>query len=263
MTAAPLLAAAPIGGLGHDITVLAERDARRAFSREGLFSTVLQPLLFFGVFYCTFGGMLAAQGIDYGRFVTPTLVVQAVMFVAIGSATALSADRTSGLFSRLRTMPIGSASLGLSRLLVVAAEAAVTTVVLTAVAHLAGFRFAAGPLAALGFVLVAVLFAAALAAATATVALTMTNQEAMGAVLFLPYLPLLILSTGFVPAELFPAWLQPIVSASPISAVVEALRALSTGVPSTGVVLVALAWIGALLLIFSWTTARAFRKVSR
>lgn len=267
MTAAATSVDAPpqagAGGMANDVLVLAERDFRRAFTRGALFGTVLQPLMFFVVFYCTYSKLLESKGIDYGRFVTPTLVVQALMFVAIASATSLSADRGSGLFNRLLSMPISNSALGAARLLVVAAEAATTTVVITVVAHLTGFRFDAGPLAAIGFLLVAVLFAAALTAATATIALTMRNQEAMGAVLHLPYLPLLIVSTGFVPANLFPEWLRPIVNGSPVSAVVEALRALSTGTPSAGVVLAALAWCIGLIVFFGWTTARAFRKVTQ
>jgi ABC-2 type transport system permease protein len=250
-------------GLLNDVVVLAERDLRRAFTPGALFATVLQPLMFFLIFYCTFGNMLDRQGIDYGRFVTPTLVVQAVMFVAIASAASLSADRNGGLFNRLRTMPLGSAAPGLARLVVVSVEAATTTVVIALVAHFVGFRFDRGLLAAVGFVLVAILFTAALTAATATVALSMRNQEAMGAVLHLPYLPLLILSTGFVPAALFPGWLQPIVSWSPVSAVVDALRSLSTGAPDAGAVLAAVGWCVALIVVFGYTSARAFRRATQ
>jgi ABC-2 type transport system permease protein len=249
--------------LVNDVSVLAERDLRRSFTPGALFTTVLQPLMFFVIFYCTFGGMLADQGIDYGRFVTPTLVVQAVMFVAIASAVSLSADRNGGLFNRLRTMPLGSAAPGLARLVVVSVEAATTTVVIALAAHVVGFRFDRGVFAAVGFVLIAVLFTAALTAATATVALTMRNQEAMGAVLHLPYLPLLILSTGFVPAALFPGWLQPIVAWSPVSAVIDALRALSTGAPDAGAVLAAVAWCVVLIAVFGYTSARAFRKATQ
>jgi ABC-2 type transport system permease protein len=257
-------AAPPAGpGLVHDVQVLAERDFRRSFSRGALVGTVVQPLMFFGIFYATFSRMLDAKGIDYGRFVTPTLVVQALMFVAIASAMSLAADRGSGLFNRLRTMPIGSSALGTARLLVVAAEALTSTVVISLVAHLAGFRFDAGPAAAVGFLLVAMAFTVALAAATATLGLTLRSQEALAAALYLPYLPLLVVSTGFVPASLFPGWLQPIVRASPVSAVVDALRALSTGTPSAGDVVPAVLWCLGLTLLFGWTTARAFRKVTQ
>ncbi|MEU0005712.1 ABC transporter permease [Streptomyces sp. NPDC006314] len=259
------LAPAPVSspGLVHDVRVLAERDFRRSFSRGALVGTVVEPLMFFGIFYATFSRMLDAKGIDYGRFVTPTIIVQALMFVAIASAMSLATDRGSGLFSRLRTMPIASSALGAARLLVVAAEALTSTVVICLVAHLAGFRFHAGAAAAIGFLLVAIAFTVALAAVTATLGLSLRNQEALAAALFLPYLPLLVVSTGFVPASLFPGWLQPVVRNSPVSAVIEALRALSTGDPTSGRIVPAVLWCAGLTLFFGWTTARAFRKVTQ
>lgn len=252
-----------VPGLAHDVRVLAERDFRRSFSRGALIGTVVQPLMFFGIFYATFSRMLHAKGIDYGRFVTPTLVVQALMFVAIASAMSLAADRGSGLFNRLRTMPIAGSALGIARLLVVAAEALTSTVVVSVVAHLAGFRFHAGPVAAVGFLLVAVAFTVALAAVTATLGLSLRNQEALAAALYLPYLPLLVVSTGFVPDALFPDWLQPVVRNSPVSAVIDALRALSSGDPTVGRIVPAVLWCAGLALFFGWTTARAFRKVTQ
>jgi ABC-2 type transport system permease protein len=250
-------------GLAHDVSVLAEHHASWAFSRGTMATTVLQPLLFLGIFYCTFHGMLSRQGIDFGSYTTPTIIVQALMFIAIASAEQLSAERSSGLFNRLRTAPINSWAIGLSRLLVVGAEAAVSTVILAAVGHIFGFRFTNGVFGAIGFFVIAVLFACALTLATAAIALTVRNGEALGALMHLPYLPLLVLSTGFVPAEKFPSWLRPVVEASPVSAVIDALRALSSGAFTAGPVVKAVAWCLAMSLILAAATARAFRKVDR
>lgn len=262
----PVAAGTVVGGrpasFAHDFSVLFDRLRARAFSRGGLVATVVQPLVFFGIFYCTFAGMLDQRGIDFGRFVTPTVIVQALMFVAIGSATELSADRTSGVFSRMLTSPVDLRAMGLAHVAVVALQAVLSTVVIAGVAHVAGFAFDRGVVAAVGFVLLAVGFTVALTLATATIALRLRNQEALSAVLHLPYLPLLVLSTGFVKAELFPSWLQPIVSASPVSGVIDALRALSTGELTGGEVLPGLLWVVGLIALFSWTTTVAFRKVA-
>ena len=74
-------------GFVHDFFVLFDRLRTRSFSRSELVGTVVQPLIFFAIFYCTFASMLGDKNIDFGRFVTPTVIVQALMFVAIGSAT--------------------------------------------------------------------------------------------------------------------------------------------------------------------------------
>ncbi|MFH8478868.1 ABC transporter permease [Streptomyces sp. NPDC018055] len=249
-------------GWRHDFEVLFDRVRARSFSRGGLVATVVQPLLFYAIFYCTFAGMLDERGIGFGRFVTATVLVQALMFVAIGSATELSADRTSGVFARLLTSPVDMRAMSLAHLTVVALQGLLCTVVITLTGHLAGFRFDRGALAALGFVVVAVAFAVALSLATATIALRIGNAEALSAVLHLPYLPLLVLSTGFVEAGLFPGWLQPIVAASPVSGVIDTLRALSTAELTWSATLPGLAWLVGLIALFSWTTTAAFRKVA-
>lgn len=270
MSVAPEVAAAPgvpapparPAGWRHDFQVLFDRLRVRSFSRGGLVATVVQPLLFYAIFYCTFAGMLDARGIGFGRFVTPTVVVQALMFVAIGSATDLAADRSSGVFSRLLTSPVDMRAMSLAHLAVVALQALLSSVVIVLAGCLVGFRFDHGVLAALGFVVFAVAFTVALSLATATIALRLRNLEALSAVLHLPYLPLLVLSTGFVNADLFPGWLRPIVAASPVSGVIDALRALSTGALTWAATLPGLAWLVGLVALFSWTTTVAFRKVA-
>ncbi|MBA3780252.1 MAG: ABC transporter permease [Nocardioides sp.] len=249
-------------GLTHDFSVLFDRLRGRSFSRAGVVATVVQPLVFFAIFYCTFAGMLEHRGIDYGRFVTPTVMVQALMFIAIGSATELSGDRASGVFVRLLTSPIDMRAMTLAHLSVVALQAVLSTTVIALVGHVIGFRFEHGVLGVVGFVLLAVGFAVSLSLATATIALRLGNAEALSAVLHLPYLPLLVLSTGFVEAELFPGWLRPLVSASPVSGVVDALRALSTEELDWSAVAPGVVWVLVLLAILSWTTTVAFRKVA-
>ncbi|MFE2379058.1 ABC transporter permease [Streptomyces sp. NPDC059398] len=249
-------------GWQHDFQVLFDRLRVRSFSRGGLVATVVQPLLFFAIFYCTFATMLDERGIHFGRFVTPTVLVQALMFVAIGSATDLAADRSSGVFSRLLTSPVDMRAMSLAHLAVVALQGLLSSVAVVIAGHLVGFRFGQGVLAALGFMVFAVAFTVALSLATATIALRLRNLEALSAVLHLPYLPLLVLSTGFVKADLFPGWLQPVVAASPVSGVIDALRALSSGELTWSATLPGLAWLVGLVALFSWTTTAAFRKVA-
>jgi ABC-2 type transport system permease protein len=78
----------------------------------------------------------------------------------------------------------------------------------------------------------------------------------------LPYLPLLMLSTGFVPLEGFPGWIQPVVQWQPVSLTVDALRALSSGGPTAQPVARAVAALTVLLVGFGVLSTRAFRRAS-
>ncbi len=248
-----------LAGLANDVRVLAERDLKQVFKPGALLGTIGFPLIFLIMFYAVLHRMLHDRGIDFGRYVTPTVVVQALMFIAIASAVSFGVDRSSGLLSRWRCLPISDSAVAFARVLVVAAEAVTATAVITIAGHLVGFRFSAGIVAGTGFVLIAVLFAVTVSAGTAIVGLTMRDPEAMTAVLNLPYLPLLVISTGFVPLKQFPHWLQPVVHWSPVSATVDALRALSAGPPTFDALWPALAWFAGMAVVFGWAATRAFR----
>jgi len=74
------------------------------------------------------------------------------------------------------------------------------------------------------------------------------------------YLIVITISTAFVPLRAFKGWLQPIVGASPVTQVVDALRALSAGPATLSAIWPALAWTAGLAVLFGWAAARAFRR---
>ena len=67
--------------------------------------------------------------------------------------------------------------------------------------------------------------------------LTVRNPETAQSAGCLWMFPLAFASAAFAPAASMPGWLQPIVEANPITALTEALRALTTGGPAIGPVL--------------------------
>ncbi|MGQ7557990.1 hypothetical protein ACTGYQ_12020, partial [Streptococcus suis] len=56
-----------------------------------------------------------------------------------------------------------------------------------------------------------------------------THAESVGQMLMIPQLLLVMCSTGLVPANAFPGWIEPVVRNQPVSVFAEAMRALSTG----------------------------------
>ena len=60
-----------------------------------------------------------------------------------------------------------------------------------------GFRFEGGALATLGFAAIAIWFTLVLSALTSAIGLRSDNPETVSSNLYLPYLPLLTLSTAF------------------------------------------------------------------
>lgn len=244
----------------HATWVLGGRTVRTTFSAGRLFLIALAPLTFFVALQAVFAKLMAAQGVDYAQFLPPAIVVQTTMITAMWTVMVVGEQRMSGLMDRLRTMPINHGAVPASILVAAAVRAAVQIGVTVAASYLVGFRFLGGIAEAIAFVLLAAAFAVALSAGTIAVGLNVTDHGSVANTLFVPYILLLMLSTLFVPATLFPGWLQPVVELSPVSAVVEALRSLAGPEQAAVPILFAVAWIVVLGTVFGTAARRAFRR---
>lgn len=227
-----------------------------------IFTATVMPLIFFFGFLAVLRRSLEARGLDYEQFLPPIVVIQAMFFTGMASAMLLADDRVRGLQERCRSLPISRWAPLVGRVAADLARAVASVAVLLVAAVAVGFRFEAGVLAAAGFVGVALLFAVAACAGFGTAALAARDPEAVLPTLALPYLLLLMLSSGFVPVEGFPGWLQPVVRWQPVSLCAEALRALSSGGPTTAPVVRAVVVLAGLTAVFGVLGARAYRRAA-
>jgi ABC-2 type transport system permease protein len=250
------------GGLVNDIRVLAGRNLRHALSGgQQVTSMIITPLLFLFVFLAVFRKLLEARGVDYIQFLPAGIVIQTATWLGISSSFLLARDRGSGVLARIRAMPINAAAVPVARLLIDAVQALIPALIIVGVAHIFGFRFH-DVVAGVVFVALAVLTTLAFAVVTALLGLSARDPAAVSSGLILPFLALLALSTAFVPADSFPGWLEPIVRASPISVVADAMRDTAAHGPSFSGLWPALAWLTGLIVVFGWAAARAFRRAT-
>lgn len=244
----------------RDAGVLFGRSARLTLTAKGLATSVIGPLAYLAGFAITLGNLLGHHGTDPGQYLPPAIAVQTAMTGAIGTAFTVAADRRSGMIDRLLVLPIRRAAVPVAYLMAHAVRAAVplAAVVLAGLVVL-GFRFHGGPVATAGFFTLVLGFGLCLALGGVAIGWSATDPEALSSLLYLPYLPLFILSTGLVPVEAFPGWLQPVVAHSPVSAVTDAARGLAGGGPY-GAAGEALAWMAVLLCGFGLLVRRAVRR---
>ncbi|MEM9711210.1 MAG: ABC transporter permease [Actinomycetota bacterium] len=225
-----------------------ERSRRNPASVLG---AVVFPLLFFALFNVVLRRVMDAQGFDYVQLLPPTIVVQAMLFAGMSSAYYVADDRLSGITERFASLPIGRAAPAIGRALGDLARAAISLVVVIGVGVAAGMRFDAGLVWIPLFVLVALLFSLAVALGMGLLGLSASSPEAAVSLATIPYLPLLMLSSGFAPIENFPDWLEPIVRNQPVTVTIDALRALAGDGDISSTVPVALAWTVGLAVLFA------------
>lgn len=258
-TVAPTGTADP-GDWRRDSLLCAGRNLRR-LSRSPItvVQSVMFPTLLLVVLLIAFGRVIGGTVEAYSQRLVPQLVVAAGGFGAAGTGMAVMADRHSGMVDRLRSMPIARAAFLSGTVGADAVRAALAAVALVAIGHLPGFRFDQGVLAAVGFFALAIAVSTIWAWGAVLIGLRASTPEAVGSTMNGPFLMLFFLSTGFVPVEGFPAALQSVVRANPLSCSVDALMGLSSGGPILAPVLQTCAWIVGLGGLFAVLAVRRYR----
>jgi ABC-2 type transport system permease protein len=228
--------------LARQVRLHAGRQATRLLAdRAALIGVIFAPVLYFLGFYLPLQGAMRAQGINYAQYIGPALVAQSCIFTAMASASALAEDAKAGLLRRVASMPVSRWGPLLGRLLVDVACGWIGAATAVGIAALVGFRFAtvAG---VLGFALVVAAFTAVLGVLFVAVALRAADPSAAAEALLVPQLLMLMLSTAFIPADGFPAWLRPVVLWQPVSPVLDALRGFAAGAPGAAALVTASVW---------------------
>ena len=249
--------------LMHDSRVLGVRAvALWVRNPASLMGAIMFPIVFFAMFNLVMRKTMTARGFDYAQLLPSTVVVQAMFFTAMSSAYYVAHDRTTGMMQRLRSMPIHHAAPIVARSVGDVSRAVISVLALTAVGVVAGMRFRAGALGAVGFLAVPLVFAGVFAMGMGLIGYRAATPEAAVSLASIPYLPLLMLSTGFAPTTDFPGWLRPFVRNQPVTRTIDLLRTLSSGGPIGGLAIIWLVWMVTLGVVFCWASARLFRRAA-
>lgn len=170
-------------------------------------------------------------------------------------------ERGEGLLARLWVLPIHRAAGIVSRLAAEAVRIVLATAVLMCAGIALGLRFQEGIPSAIGWVLVPAVFGAAFSVAVMTIALYTAKTIVVEATAVVSGL-LMFFSSGFVPLDQYPKWIQPVVEHQPLSYTVEVMRGLSLGGPVLSPLTGLLLWSGAIIAVCAIPMAIGYRKAS-
>lgn len=230
-------------------------------------ATVAQSLLFPAGFLVALNVVL---GDGVKRVTGHSALYGSVPLVSLIGATSgaiivtvgIMRERDEGLLSRFWVVPSHRASGLLSRLAAEFVRITLITAFVMCVGLLLGFRFTQGIPQAVAWLFMPAIFGVAFSAVVMTIGLYAQNTlvpqatEVIAAVMF-------FFSSGFVPRDQFPKWLQPFVEHQPCSYVVEAMRGLSMGGPVAKPVLGVLLWSAGIALVIAVPLVLGYRRASR
>ena len=175
---------------------------------------------------------------------------------------ALCANARTACCPDLWVVPVHRASGLLARLAADAVRIVVITAVVMCVGLALGLRFKQGILDAVVWLCVPAIFGVAFSAVVFTLALWSANAivpqatEIICAMLF-------FFSTGFVPLDQYPEWLQPVVEHQPVSYAIEAMRGLSLGGPVLEPLAGTVLWSMGIAALCAVPMAIGYRRASK
>ena len=144
----------------------------------------------------------------------------------MGTAIGLSMDLSTGVISRLRTLPMSPTAILVGRSVSDLLAAMLCSAFIAITGLIIGWRpETALPSVLAGFA-VALLFSYALSWLSASVGMAFSNPESAQGIIFILVFPLAFVSNVFVPTQGMPAWLATIANWNPVSAVASACREL-------------------------------------
>jgi ABC transporter DrrB family efflux protein len=225
-----------------------------------VFATV-QPIVFVLMFVYVFGGAIHIPGVPYVDFLMPGVFVQTVTFGSLQTGIGLAEDLNKGIIERFRSLPMARSAVLVGRTLADMVRNVFVILLMVVIGFAVGWTVhtnAVALLAALGLVLA---FAYSLSWVFAIVGLSAPDAETAQAASFPVLAPLVFASSAFVPVSTMPGWLQGFARNQPVSVVVDAVRALTLGGPTSSAVLKALAWIVAIIAVCAPLAVAKYRKV--
>lgn len=227
-----------------------------------LMEALVLPVAFMLVLYIVLGNLIYAMTHDSALYsIVPLLALGGAVSGSAFVAIDLMREQSSGLLTRLWVMPVHRASGPLARIIAEAIRILVTTVVMLGAGVLLGFRFREGGFAALMWLGIPVLFGMAFAALTTTVALYTSKTLVVEAV-ELWQLLLIFFSTGLLPLNQYPRWIQPVVEHQPVSYAITAMRGLSAGGPVQGPLIATLLWSVGIAAVCAAPLAIGYKRAS-
>jgi ABC transporter DrrB family efflux protein len=253
----------PLSAVVSDALAVARRNliALVRVPTTVVFSTV-QPVIFVLMFRYVFGGAIHIPGVRYVDFLMAGIFVQTVTFGAMNTGVGLAMDMQTGLIERFRSLPMARSAVLAGRTLADAVRNLFVIALMVIVGFIVGFRVHTGVVEFGGAVLLLLLFGLAFSWIMAYIGLSTGNAEAAQAASFPLMAVFVFASSAFVSTATMPGPLRAYADHQPVTATVDAVRALVIGGPTAGKVLAAVAWTVGITVVFAVLSVNRYRRAA-
>ena len=223
-----------------------------------VFNAFLFPIVIMLMFVYVIGGAFDIDG-KYIDYATPGMIVLTICYGLSATALAVNSDMTKGIINRFKVMDISRSAVLSAQVAATMLRTLIAIAALTGVAFALGFRPEASLLEWLGAIGLIVLVSFATSWLTVALGLAAKTPESAG-LAAVPLIMLPFLSSAIVPAETMGPGVRQFAEYQPFTPIIETLRGLLTGAPSTGSAITAVVWcVGIALVGYLWSLS-TFKK---
>lgn len=208
------------------ITEFELRKLRHDFSE--VFMRVVQPALWLLIFGSVFAKVrvLPTSGYSYLQFLTPGVLAQSVIFVAIFYGLMLVWERDLGLLHKLLSTPAPRYSIIIGKALSAGVRSIFQAVVVFVLALIIRVNLNINPATVLGVLAVIVLSGMCFSSLSMLLASLLRTRERVMGIGQAITMPLFFASSAIYPIDIMPDWLKVVARINPLSYIVDALRAM-------------------------------------
>jgi ABC-2 type transport system permease protein/oleandomycin transport system permease protein len=226
-----------------------------------VFATI-QPIMFVLLFRFVFGGAISTPGLPYIDYLMPGIFVQTIAFGSMQTGVGLAEDLRAGLIERFRALPMARSAVLAGRTIADLVRNVFVVLLMCVVGFAVGWRIHTNVFGLIAGVGVLLAFSFSLTWVFAFVGLVTKDPETAQAASFPVLAPLIFASSAFVPLNTMPGWLQAFAEHQPVTATVDAVRALTAGGPTAGKVFASLLWSVGIILVFAPLAIRRYRQAA-
>jgi ABC-2 type transport system permease protein len=243
-----------------DMGIMLGRSMRHIFrSLDTIITVAITPIAMMLLFVYVFGGAIQTGTDNYVNYLLPGILLMAIASGIAYTAYRLFLDMQRGIFERFHSMPIARSTVLWGHVLTSLVSNGITMVIIILVALIMGFRSSAGVLSWLAVAGILVLYTLALTWIAVIAGLSANSVDGASAfaypILFLPFI-----SSAFVPTASMPGPVRAFAENQPVTAIVNAMRALLAGQAVGNDIWVALAWCVGIMLVAYVFAMRVYRK---
>ena len=214
------------GAVGQVATNVGYEARKLRHDPTELLLRAIQPALWLVVFGSVFSAIhvIPTGSLSYLEFLTPGILAQSVLFIAIFYGIASIRERELGIIIKFLVSPTPRTILVGGKALSASLRGLSQAVVVLLLAWGLGVRLPLSPLSVLGVIGTVVLGAALFSTLSMVIASLVRTQERFLGIGQLLTMPLFFASNAIYPISIMPPWLRPFALANPLTYLVDALR---------------------------------------